>query len=107
MESAEDVAHPANLSAYAFEFLLNTLVAAVHVVHAVENRFAVCYKGRQDQRSGGTEIGAHYSGSGERRRTADGSRTTIDLNVRTHAHEFLHMHEAVFEDVLFDDTDAL
>ncbi len=32
---------------------------------------------------------------------------TIDLDVRAHADEFLHMHEAVFEDVFGHEADAI
>ena len=44
---AEDVAHAADLCAYAAEFFLEVFVAAVEVVDAVEDGFAVGYERRE------------------------------------------------------------
>ena len=56
---AEDVAHAVNLGADAAQLFFDALVAAVHVIDAVENGFAIGDEGRQDERGGGAEIGAH------------------------------------------------
>ena len=39
-------------------------------------------------------------------RAADGGGLAIDLDVGAHAHQFLHMHEAILEDVFRDQADA-
>jgi hypothetical protein len=50
---AEDVAHAADLGAYAAELLFEVLVAAVHVVDAVEDALAVGDEGGEDEGCGG------------------------------------------------------
>ena len=59
---AEDVAHAADLGAYAAELFFEALVAAVHVVDAVEDGFAVGDQGGEDERGGGAQVGAHDGG---------------------------------------------
>src|SRR6516164_10225 len=100
--SAEYVAHAADLCAHAFQLLLDMLVAAVHVVDAIEDRFAVCDEGGEDERCGRAKVGAHDGCSGEGSRAADGGSAAVDFDDGAHADELLHVHEAVLEDVLLD-----
>ena len=53
-------------------------------------------------RRGGAKIRAHDSSGLERRLAADGGGAAGEGDVRAHADEFLHVHEAVLEDVLGD-----
>src|SRR5690348_662007 len=78
---AEDIAHAADLCAYAAEFFFEVLVAAVEVVDAVEDGLAVGYESREDQRRGGAEVGAHDGGGLERAFAADRGRATVDGDV--------------------------
>ena len=64
---AEDVAHAADLGADAAELFFDVLVAAVHVVDAVEDGFAFGDQRGEDERGGGAEIRAHDGGGLERR----------------------------------------
>ena len=59
---AEDVAHAADLGADAAELFFEVLVAAVEVVDAVEDGFAVGDQRGEDQRGGGAEVRAHDGG---------------------------------------------
>src|ERR1700679_1963834 len=59
---AEDVAHAADLGADVAEFFFEVFVAAVEVIDAVEDSFAVGDEGGEDERCGGAEVGAHDGG---------------------------------------------
>src|SRR6185312_17223483 len=100
---AEHVAHAANLRAYATQLLFDVLVAAIHVVDAVENRFAVGDHRGQNQRGRGAQVRAHDGRGGERRLAAHGCGASVELDIGAHADELLNVHEAVLEDVLCDD----
>ena len=76
---AEDVAHAADLGADAAELLFDVLVAAVHVVDAVEDGLAIGDQRGQNQRSRGAQVGAHDGGGLQRRLAANGGGAAIDL----------------------------
>ena len=82
------------------------LVAAVEMVDAVEDGFAVGDEGREDERGGGAKVRAHDGCGLQGAFAADCGRASGDGDVRAHADEFLHMHEAVFEDVFGDGAGA-
>ena len=60
----------------------------------------------EDERGGGAEVRAHDGGGLERGLAADGGGAAADGDVGAHADEFLHVHEAVFEDVFGDGAGA-
>ena len=103
---AEDVAHAADLGADAAELLFEALVAAVHVVDAVEDGLAVGDEGGEDEGGGGAEVRAHDGGGLQLGAAADGGGAAGDGDVRAHADELADVHEAVFEDVFGDDGGA-
>src|SRR5665213_1989177 len=53
-------AHPLNLRAHSLQLFLDALVAAVHVVHAIEYGLPVRHQRGQNQRSRGTQVRTHY-----------------------------------------------
>ena len=101
-EPVEDVAHAADLGAYAAEFFFEALVAAVEVVDAVEDGFAVGDQGSEDEGGGGAQVGAHDGGGLEVGLAADGGGAAVDGDVGAHAVKLLNVHEAVLEDVFGD-----
>jgi hypothetical protein len=78
------------------------LVAAIDVVDAVEDGFAVGDEGGEDERGGGAEVGAHDGGGLEFGLAADGGGAALDGDAGAHAVELLDVHEAIFEDVFGD-----
>src|ERR1035441_6065736 len=99
---AEDVAHASDLGAYGAEFFFEVLVAAVEVVDAVEDGLAVGDQGGEHERCGGAQVRAHDCGGLEWSASTDGGSAALHGDVRAHAVEFLHVHEAVLEDVFSD-----
>src|SRR5580700_9908292 len=89
------ITHAANLGADGRELFFKALVAAVHVVDAVDDGLAFSHQGGEHERCRGAKIGAHDGGGGETRRTAHGGDVSLDLDVGAHANQFLHMHESV------------
>src|SRR5271155_6084234 len=67
---SEDVSHAPDLSPNAAQLFFDVLITAVHVVDAVENRFAIGDKRSQHQRSRSPQIGAHHGRRRERRLAA-------------------------------------
>src|ERR1039457_5136719 len=50
---------------------------------------------------------SHDGGSGEAGWTAHGGSAAVHFDVGAHAHQFLHMHEAILENIFADLADAL
>src|SRR5450631_3058200 len=98
----KDVSHAANLGTDAAEFLFDAFVAAIHVIDAVEDGLAIGDEGSQHKRGGCAQVGTHDCGRGETGGAAHGGGASIHLDVGAHAHQFLHMHETIFEDVFAD-----
>src|SRR5260370_2207198 len=88
-----------DLRANATNFFFSTLIAAINVVDAIENGFAIGDKSGNHQRSGGPQIGALDGGAAEWGLAAHDGAAAFDLDVRAHADEFLRVHEAVLKDV--------
>ena len=59
---AEHVADAANLCADAAKFFFDALIAAIDVIHAVDDCFALGDQSCQHQRRRGAQIGCHHSG---------------------------------------------
>ncbi len=57
---AEDIAHAADLCAYAPQLFFDALVAAIHMVNAVEDGFTIGDKGGENERRRCAEIGTHH-----------------------------------------------
>src|SRR5262249_14852232 len=93
----------ANLRANTLEFFFNALIAAINVVDAVKDRFPIRYQRGDDQRCGGAKIRALNCGSAERRVSNNSGATAFDFDVRTHARQFLRVHEAIFKNIFRDD----
>src|SRR6202051_2125913 len=99
---AEDVAHAADLGADSAQLLLESFVAAVHVIDAVEDGLAVGDEGGQDERGGGAQVRAHDGGGLQRRAAAHGGGAAGDGDVRAHADQLVDVHEAIFKDIFGD-----
>jgi hypothetical protein len=52
----EDVSEASDLGAHAAEFLLNLLIAAIDVIDAIKDGFAVGDEGGEDERGGGAKV---------------------------------------------------
>src|ERR1700744_3881198 len=96
----KDVAYTANLGAHTTQLFFNVFVAAIHMVDAVENRFAIRNHRCKYERCRGAQIGTHDGRCRKRCLTAYCSRTPIDFDVRAHADKLLYVHETVLEDVI-------
>ena len=103
---AENISHAADLGADAAEFFFDVLVAAVHVVDAVEDGFAVGDESGEDEGGRGAKVRAHDGRGLERSFAADSGGPAADGDVGAHAVELADMHEAIFEDVFGDDGGA-
>ena len=95
-------AHAANLGSDAAQLFFDALVAAIHVIDAVEDGLAIGDQGGEDERGRSAQVGTHDGGRGETRRAAHGGGASIHLDVGAHADQFLHVHEAILEDVFAD-----
>src|SRR5581483_1824474 len=96
----EHFSNASNLSAHAPQFFLNVLVAAVDVVNAVDDGFAIRYQGGDYQGSRRAQVGGKDSGSAEFRLAANDGASSFNLDVGAHAHQFLGVHKAILENVL-------
>ena len=94
------------MGADCFQLLFNLLVAAVDVVNAVYDGFAIRHQSRQNQRGRGAQIGRQHGRAAQLRFTANGCATAFNPDIRAHAQHFLRVHEAVFEDIFRDDRRA-
>src|SRR5512142_2742989 len=88
-----------HLSADRAQLFFNALVAAVDVVDAIDDGFAVGDEGGEDERGGGAEIAGEDGGAAKGCFAADDGATSFDFNVRAHANEFEDVHEAVLENI--------
>src|SRR5581483_3617289 len=103
----ENLSNSSDLRTHAAQLLLDMLVATVNVVDAVHNGLAVGNQRSQHQRSRRPQVGSQH------RRRAQGSlpfhdgAVAFDLDIGSHAHQFLRVHEAVLEDILRDYRSAV
>src|SRR5579863_1708543 len=102
----EHFADAFDLRADSLELLFNIFVAAVDVVDAVDDGFAVGDQGGEDERSRGAEIAGQDGGGAEGSLAADDGAATFDFYVGSHADQFLSVHETVFENIFGDDRRA-
>src|SRR5574343_1401483 len=93
--------------AKARQLFLDPLVTAVEVVNAVDQRFALGDQGGDDQRSRGAQVGGHHGGAFQAIDAADDDVVALDLDVGPEAHQFVDVHEAVFENRLADGRHAI
>ena len=89
------------------QFFFDILVAAVDVIHAVDDRLAFRHQRRQHQRSRSPQIGSQHRRRAQWRWAAHHRAPSFDLDVRAHAHHFQRVHEPVLENVFRDDRRAL
>src|SRR4030081_1286946 len=79
------------------KLLLQPLKTAVEMIDAVDHGLAFGRKPGDDKRYRGTQIGRHYGGATQLRDTVDGRALAVEMDPRPEPRQFLHMHEAVFE----------
>ena len=80
------------------KLFFDAFVAAVDVIDAIDDGFALRDERGQDQRSAGAQIGCDYAGSGERCGTVDYGAASFDGDIRAHANHFTGVKKAIFED---------
>ena len=104
--SGKELTDAADFRSYPAQLFFDTFVAAIDVIDAINDGLAIGNKSSEYQRSRGTQIAGEYGGSGKRGLAANNRAASFDLDVRSHAHEFLRMHEAILENVFGDDRGA-
>src|SRR5689334_2969047 len=103
----EDFADAADFGADGAQFLFNILVAAIDVIDTVDDGLTAGYESCEHQGGGGAQVGGEHGRGTERALAAHYGAATFDADVRTHSHELLGVHEAVFENVFRDDGSSL
>ena len=89
------------------ELFLDALVAAVEVVDALDGGLPRRNQTGQHQTGRGTQVGGHDDGAVKPRHPAHQGGVARDLYVGAQAAQFLHVHEAVFENGFGDAGRAL
>ena len=102
----EHLSDALDLGADGAELFFDVFVAAVYVVDAVDDGFAVGDQGGEDEGGGGAQVAGEHGGGAELSFAADHGAVALDFNVRTHADQFLSVHEAVLENIFGDDRRA-
>src|SRR6267142_1981104 len=92
-----------DVGAYALQLFYYAFVAAIDVVNAVDDGFAVGDQGGEDQAGAGSEVGGLHGGAGKLGGAADYGAAAVNGNVGTHADHFAGMEVAVLEDSFGDD----
>src|SRR5205085_6949931 len=89
---------PLDGRATAAQLVLEPLEAAVEVVDAIDDGYALGRERRDHERHRSPQIGCHHRRTFERRYALDGGALTVEMDARAEPREFADMHEAVFED---------
>src|SRR6267142_1918025 len=92
-----------DVGADALQLFYYAFVAAVYVVDAVDDGFAVGDQGGEDQAGAGAEVGGLHGGAGKFSRAADYGAAAVDGNVGAHADHLAGVEVAVLEDRFGDD----
>src|SRR5271163_354027 len=103
----DERANATDLCSYRAQLLFDSLVTAVDVVHAIDDGFTIGDQRRNNQRGRGPQIAGQYGGAAERSLAVNHSAAPIDLDIRSHAVEFLSMHIAILENVFGEKAGAL
>src|SRR5437868_13671208 len=80
------------------QLLLQPLETTVEMIDAVDHGFALGGEAGNDQGYRGAQIGRHHRRATQFGDAIDGRGLAVERNPRPEARQFLHMHEAVFED---------
>ena len=99
----EDFADAADLGSYCAQLFFDVFVATVDVIDAIDDGFSVGDQCGEDKRGRGAQVGGEYGGGAQRSLAANYRAASFNFYVRTHAHQFLSVHETVLEDVFGDD----
>src|SRR4030042_49376 len=81
-------------SAEALEFILDPLVAAVEVLHVIDDGLAPGDQAGQDERGRSPQVGGHHLGAGERCFPLDDGLISAELDVGAKAAELVDVGEA-------------
>ena len=84
------------------ELFLEPLETAVEMVDAVDHGLAFGGKAGDHQRHRGAQVGRHHRRAAQPGDAFDGGGFAVETYPRAEPRQFLHMHEAVFEDRLGD-----
>ena len=71
------------------------------MIDAADHGFPLGGQSGKDQRDRGAQIGRHHPRAFQPLDARHSGRATVNVNPRTHAHQFGRMHEAVFKDLFF------
>src|SRR3989339_178025 len=89
--------HPLDARTQLGELFLDAFVAAVEVVNPLDGSFTCRDESCQYEASRGPQVGRHHDGAIEPRHAAHQRSVAGDFDIGTQPAQFLHMHEAVFE----------
>src|SRR5882762_11918613 len=89
------------------QFFLEPFKPAVEMVDAVDHGLAFGREPRDHQRHRGAQIRRHDGRAAQLVDALDGGGLAIEMNLRAEPRQFLHVHEAIFEDRLGDARRAL
>src|SRR5258705_9654960 len=92
-----------DVGAYALQLFYYAFVAAIDVVDAVDDGFAVGDQGGEDQAGAGAEVGGLHGGAGELGGAADYGAAAVDGDVGAHADHFAGVEVAILKDSFGDD----
>src|SRR6266478_319425 len=99
-ESRPRPVHALNVRPHSAQLLHDSLVPAINVIHALNQRLATRYQPRQHQPRAGPQIRSLHDGSRECRWPPHCRCVSFDRNVRPHAHHFTRVQKAVLKDFL-------
>src|SRR5207248_5051713 len=90
--------YAADFGAHLSQSFFNAFVAAVNVIDAVDQRFALRSQAGQDERSAGPKVGGLYLGSAQAGLAPHHGAAAIHGDIRAHPQEFKRVEESVLKD---------
>ena len=96
-----------DVRAAAAELALQRFKAAIEVIDALDHAFALGDERRDHQRDRGAQIRRHDRRALQHRHALDDRAVAFEPDMGAETRQFLHVHEAVFENRLGDARDAL
>src|SRR5208283_477554 len=82
------------------QFFFDALVTAIQVVDSMDFGHSLCSQTSEDQGGAGPEIGGLHMRAGKPLNPVNLRGSAGNPYACTHTHQFLNVHEAVFEDIL-------
>src|SRR5690606_16545443 len=88
---------PLDIRADTAQLAHDLLIAAVEMVDAADDGFALGGKPGKDQADAGAQVGGHHRGAAQLFHAGDAGVAAVDLDLRAHPRQFGGVHEAVLE----------